>query len=141
ADGGDIVASLTGCVEQRLFVQIIAAIVRRKIGENLVVLDKGRRSARCEIEVAGVEGRITGPDGIAEVSGVAEAMSGGDSRSVRGGEGGKEGMAVGKVNALLANREQRRRVFVGDGTGPQPVGDEDDDVMARLGVLMALLSR
>src|SRR5262249_36433165 len=84
ADRGGGVAVLPGEREQALLVEEVAAEVVVDVAEGLVVLNERRRSAgRLAGEAAGVEERVAGEDGVAEVAGVAGVVAGGDGGSVR----------------------------------------------------------
>ena len=84
-----------------LLAEVVSVEGAVHVGQHLIVLKE--RS-----EVSGGSGLIrpgqpgSGPEGVAVVAGVPQPVPGGDDGSIRGGEGGKDGMAVLEVDALLS---------------------------------------
>jgi hypothetical protein len=87
------------------------------------------------LEEAAIGGRIDGPprihsrdvDLIAHDAVRAGLPSGGEGGRVDAGDRGKHGMAVRVPHAFGAQPVQGGSVAGGDGVGPQPIHDEDDD--------------
>src|SRR6185437_13037988 len=98
------------------------------VRKDEVVLKEGCRCACGLAEVAMVEGRVTNIFGVAEVSGVAEVVAGRDGGGVGGRQGGKQRVAVHKVDAAFAKCGKRRGVDGVYGAVAQTVSDEDDDI-------------
>jgi hypothetical protein len=97
-----------------------------QLDQHPVVLDERRYGS------GRARHRETGVEGVAPVAGVAEEMAGRDRGAVRGGDGRPERMAVGEVDAGVAQPGEGRGALGRDRGGAQPVGDEQDDVLLRL---------
>src|SRR5262249_45308492 len=71
---------------QRFFIKVVAVEMIVEVGKDLVVLDEWCHRARSLPEIAAIEDRISGVDGVAEISGIAKIMTGSDGRGIGGSE-------------------------------------------------------
>ena len=119
-------------LKQGLFVQVVALVVVVDTTDDRIVLDE-----RCHcINLIDSRPRRDGKawiDRVAVVTGVAQAVTGCDSGGVGGCEGGKDGVAVAKVDAGGAKSKECRHVCFVDRATPQTVRDEDDYIVLLLG--------
>jgi hypothetical protein len=124
ADRRGAVALVMGEPEHGHFVHVVATEVPIDLAEDRVVLQERRHGA------ARGRHRERRIDGVAEIAGVAEKVAGRHRRCIGGGEGREYRMAVDEGDAFARQRRHVGRGRVVDGSRPQPVGDEDYDVMA-----------
>ena len=112
-------------LQQRFFIEIVAAEMLIDIAQHRIVFDEG------DDGIAGRRGRITSIDRVAESSGIAEIVPGRDRRSVRHGEGRKQRVRIFEIDALVADLGHGRCGFGRDLQRAQSVRDEQDQVVRR----------
>ncbi len=98
------------------------------VGENLIVLEEGRRRPRGLAEGAAAEDPKSDILGVAEDPRVPKVVPRGQRRGVGHRQCWKERVAVDEMNAPCAGCQQRWRVLFVDRVVAQAIGDEDDDV-------------
>jgi hypothetical protein len=131
ADRCSVIPIVARCGHQRVFIEVIAIVVTGEVRKYCVVLDHGSWSSGRQIEVAGFEHWIAGPNRVAEVTGIAETVPGRNNRGVRHGERRKQAMAVCEIDAMLLYGPQRRSIFGIHRAWAKAVGNEDDHVAPR----------
>jgi hypothetical protein len=126
ADGGGAHAGRAGGAHDRLLIEIIA-------GEMLVDVAKHRIAFQERGKaVAGAWHGKSGIERVAESPGVADLVPRRHRRGIGHGEGREHRVRIREVHALLHQPRERRRRLLVDHPGPQPVGNEQDDVMRLL---------
>ncbi len=112
-----------GGVEDRLLADEIAVEMPIEFAEHGIDFGEGRHRS-----VGGRDGH-GGVEGIAVDAGVAQLVAGPHRRGIGHGEGGKQRMRVGEIDAAVAQRRHRRRGLGAHLQRAQPVRNEQDEVL------------
>ena len=128
ADRRRAVALVAGELQDGRFIEIIAGKMLVDVGQDRVDFEERRD------RVTGGRHFKAGVDGVGEVAGVAEHVSGGECRGVRRREGGKQRVAVAQRDAIARQRRHGRGRGVVDHAESQTVGHEQHDVMRPAGL-------
>ena len=124
AHNGDRISVIAGQSRQGHLTQIVTVVKLIQPGQNLIVLNE---RSECSAMTAGGN-CMTYIQSVAEVSCIAQQMSGGKRRGIGGGEGRVERMAVDEIHALLAQLEHNRGNIGSHGIMAQSVSDEQNHV-------------
>ena len=122
ADAGGRETGLAGRLEDGLLVQVVASEVLIDIAQHRIALqERGQAVARTWDLEAGV-------NVVAEIAGIAEQVPRRHAGCIRRGECREQRVGVGEPDAARQERGHRGRGSLIDHSGPQAVGDEQDNV-------------
>ena len=125
ADRGRAIAFGARHFQHGFLIEIVAAEVLIRIEDDRIGLEKrGNGAARGSYRVARI-------DGVAEVAGITEVVTGRQRGGIGGGEGREQRVRIPEIDAFVADFGHRRRRLWRHNATAQTVGHEQDEIAGR----------